>query len=48
MRALHHRLRKEKVEIAGELRETFYNMREFTMRDPNGYLLTLAEPTEGE
>ena len=34
---------KGKVEIAGDMRVTFYNAKEFTIKDPNGYFLTFAE-----
>lgn len=32
-----------KVEIADPMRTTFYGMREFTVKDLNGYFLTFAE-----
>jgi uncharacterized glyoxalase superfamily protein PhnB len=32
-----------KVEIAGEMRITFYNAKEFTVKDLNGYFITFAE-----
>jgi uncharacterized glyoxalase superfamily protein PhnB len=34
------------VELVQELNETFYGMREFSIKDPNGYFLTFAEPVE--
>lgn len=34
---------KEKCEIIHDMNETFYGMKEFTIRDNNGYLLTFAE-----
>lgn len=34
----------EKVDVVDSLRDTFYGMREFTIRDINGYYLTFAEP----
>ena len=34
----------EKADIVDEMRETFYGMREFTIKDVNGYYLTFAEP----
>lgn len=39
---LHAQL-KDQVEIASEMRVTFYGMKEFTIRDLNGYFLTFAE-----
>ncbi|MBN1300773.1 MAG: VOC family protein [Melioribacteraceae bacterium] len=35
---------KDDIEIVSDLKETFYDMIEFTFRDLNGYLITLAEP----
>ena len=35
---------KKDAEIFVELHKTFYGMNEFTIKDPNGYLLTFAEP----
>lgn len=32
------------VDIVVEIKDTFYGMREFTIRDINGYYLTFAEP----
>jgi len=32
-----------RTRIVQELHETFYGMREFSMRDPNGYILAFAE-----
>lgn len=32
-----------KVDIASEMRVTFYGMKEFTIRDLNGYFITFAE-----
>jgi lactoylglutathione lyase len=34
---------KDQVEIASDMRVTFYGMKEFTIRDLNGYFLTFAE-----
>ncbi len=34
---------KEKAEIASDMRITFYGMKEFTIKDLNGYFLTFAE-----
>ena len=34
---------KSKVEIAHDMRTTFYGMKEFTIKDVNGYFLTFAE-----
>jgi uncharacterized glyoxalase superfamily protein PhnB len=34
---------KDKVTIAGDMRTTFYGMKEFTIKDLNGYFLTFAE-----
>lgn len=34
---------KDKVEIAHDMRTTFYGMKEFTIKDLNGYYLTFAE-----
>jgi uncharacterized glyoxalase superfamily protein PhnB len=33
-------------EILDPLKSAFYGMREFTFRDPEGYVVTLAEPEE--
>lgn len=35
-----------KVELVQDLFETFYGMREFSIKDPNGYILTFAEPVK--
>lgn len=45
VQALHDRI-KDDVEIVDAMRETFYGMKEFTIRDLNGYFLTFAEPIE--
>lgn len=37
---------KDRVVILQELQDTFYGMREFSMKDPNGYILVFAEPIE--
>lgn len=37
---------KGKVEIAHDMRTTFYGMKEFVIRDPNGYFLAFAEPVQ--
>lgn len=42
---LHDRIKND-VEIVDAMRETFYGMKEFTIRDLNGYFLTFAEPIE--
>lgn len=34
---------KEKVDVIGEMRTTFYGKKEFTIRDLNGYFLMFAE-----
>ncbi len=34
---------KGKVELAHDMRTTFYGMKEFTVKDLNGYFLTFAE-----
>jgi uncharacterized glyoxalase superfamily protein PhnB len=34
---------KDKVEILGEMRTTFYGKKEFTIKDLNGYFITFAE-----
>ncbi len=34
------------VEIVSPLAEKPYRMREYTLRDPNGYVLTFAQPLE--
>ena len=31
-------------EVVAEPMDTFYQMREFTIKDPNGYILTVASP----
>ena len=38
-----YQLIKGKAHIASELRTTFYGMKEFTIKDLNGYFLTFAE-----
>ncbi len=40
---LYNRIYK-KADVVDGLRDTFYGMREFTIRDINGYYLTVAEP----
>ncbi len=37
---------KNSVKIADDMRTTFYNMKEFTIQDPDGYFITFAEPVE--
>jgi hypothetical protein len=37
---------KEKVSILQEMHRRFYGTLEFTMRDPDGYLLAFAEKVE--
>ncbi len=34
------------ADVVDQLKNTFYDMREFTIRDINGYYLTFAEPIE--
>ena len=34
---------KEKAKVTVDLHDTFYGMREFTIEDPDGYVLTFAE-----
>ena len=41
--ALYARL-KNLVDVRKELYETFYGMREFIVRDPNGFWVTFGEP----
>lgn len=36
----------QQVELVQDLFETFYGMREFSIKDPNGYVLTFAEPVK--
>lgn len=36
----------QQVELVQDLYVTFYGMREFSMKDPNGYVLTFAEPAK--
>ena len=45
---LHQKLR-DRVEVIEPPHETFYGMREFTVRDPNGFWVTFGEtpPEEG-
>jgi len=38
-----YQILKGKAEIAIDMRTTFYGMKEFTIRDLNGYFLTFAE-----
>ncbi len=40
------RAKANKLVIVQDLNTTFYGMREFTIRDCNGYLLTFAEPVQ--
>jgi uncharacterized glyoxalase superfamily protein PhnB len=40
---LYERVRN-RVERVQDLNVTFYGMREFSIKDPNGYFLTFAEP----
>ena len=35
---------RHQVEIIQDLNVTFYGMREFSIKDPNGYILVFAEP----
>jgi uncharacterized glyoxalase superfamily protein PhnB len=39
---------KSRVEIREELHNTFYGMREFIIRDINGFWITFGEPVSGE
>ncbi|UFP93127.1 bleomycin resistance protein [Gloeobacter morelensis] len=43
--ALYEKLRTQ-VSVVREPNTTFYGMREFLMLDPDGYLLTFAQPVE--
>jgi catechol 2,3-dioxygenase-like lactoylglutathione lyase family enzyme len=43
--ALHARLR-EQVQVIEAPHDTFYGMREFIVRDPNGFWLTFGEPAK--
>ena len=45
--SLHQRL-KDHVEVVQEPNDTFYGMREFTVRDPNGFWVTFGESLSGE
>ena len=45
--ALHARLR-DNVEVVEAPHDTFYGMREFTVRDPNGFWVTFGETLSGE
>jgi len=38
---------REQAEVVAELRTTFYGMREIWFRDPDGYLVVLAEKAGG-
>lgn len=40
---LYNKVKKAKTEIVVDLHTTFYGMREFTMKDCDGYLLVFAE-----
>ena len=44
--ALHGRL-KDKLELAAELHDTEYGMRQFAIRDPNRFLITFGQPIAG-
>ena len=37
-----------KAEIVEDLHDTFYGMREFIVRDCNGFWITFAQPTKGK
>jgi len=43
--ALYRQL-KDRVEIVEDLHDTFYGMREFTIRDFNRFWITFGQPTE--
>lgn len=43
IQSLYNRI-KENVEVVVDMNDTFYGMREFSIRDLNGYILTFAEP----
>lgn len=45
VRALHERIHG-RVRVVQELTETFYGMREFSVVDPDGFVITFAEPVE--
>ncbi len=47
IRSLYERLSAE-IEVVNPLKKSFYGMWEFTIRDLNGYFLTLAERAEEE
>ena len=44
--ALHERLRS-RVKIVMPIETKFYGMREFAIEDPDGYVITFAERTQG-
>lgn len=44
---LYDRLR-ERVEVRGSLHDTFYGMREFIIRDPNGFWVTFGQCVGGQ
>lgn len=44
--ALHDRL-KPKVKVVMPIETKFYGMREFAIEDPDGYVITFAERTQG-
>jgi uncharacterized glyoxalase superfamily protein PhnB len=35
---------RDRVEVVGEPTDTEYGMREFTIRDPNGFWITFGQP----
>ena len=43
---LYHRIRST-VPIVCDLNDAFYGMREFTVRDPNGFWITFGQPLTG-
>ena len=45
--ALHERL-KSTVKVVMPIETKFYGMREFAIADPDGYVITFAERTQGE
>ena len=40
---VHAMVKKEKVNLYKEMHETFYGTKEFTIQDPDGYLISFAE-----
>src|SRR5882724_4270900 len=40
----HHRWLRDRVEVVENLHDTFYGMREFIIRDSNGFWITFGQP----